>query len=98
MKVALGKVSKRFDRNRVLDSLELELPEGSSVALVGINRVGKTTLLHCLATLVALNGGSVTFDGERLRRDSMDLRKRFMFLPDFPIFVLAPSLIDYVGL
>lgn len=97
MKVALEKVSKRFGANRVLNSVDMELPEGSIVALVGINGAGKTTLLHCLAALLALNGGSVTFDGEHLRRDRIDLRRRFMFLPDFPIFVLAPTLIDYVS-
>lgn len=97
MKVALDRVSKRFGLNRVLNSLDLELPEGAIVAVVGINGAGKTTLLHCLAGFLSLNGGSVTFDGEHLRRDRIDLRRRFMFLPDFPAFALAPTLIDYLG-
>jgi len=98
LKVALEKLTKKFGLNRVLNSVDLELPEGSITALVGMNGAGKTTLLHCVAALLALNGGAVTFDGERLRRDRIDLRKRFMFLPDFPIFVLAPTLIDYLSL
>jgi len=97
MKVALQNLSKRFGRNRVLNSVDLELPEGAIVALVGINGAGKSTLLHCMAVLTALNNGSITFDGEVLRRDRIDLRRRFMFLADFPVLTRSSTLVDYLG-
>jgi len=97
MKVALQNLSKRFGRNRVLNSVDLELPQGAIVALVGINGAGKSTLLHCMAVLTALNNGSITFDGEVLRRDRIDLRRCFMFLADFPVLTRSSTLVDYLG-
>jgi ABC-type multidrug transport system ATPase subunit len=98
MKVTLENVCKRFDRRRVLSGVDLALPEGAIVALVGINGAGKTTLLHALAGLLALDRGTVRFDDEPFRRDRLDHRRRFMFLPDFPIFVLASTLLEYLSL
>jgi len=98
MKVSLEGLTKKFGRHLVLSSLDLEIPEGSIVSVVGINGAGKTTLLHALAGLVALDRGSIRYDGEIFRRDRLDLRRRFMLLPDFPNFALANSLLEHLSL
>jgi len=64
--------------------MSCEIEPGTILALLGANGAGKTTLLRCLATLVSPDGGDVLSDGDPLRRDRLDLRRRFLFLPDFP--------------
>ncbi|MFJ3673604.1 ABC transporter ATP-binding protein [Streptomyces sp. NPDC090106] len=55
-------------RNRlVLDGLNLELPAGTSTAIVGLNGAGKTTLIKLLARLYEPTGGRITVDGTDLR-------------------------------
>jgi ATP-binding cassette subfamily B protein len=52
----------------VLDELDLELPTGHSLGLVGINGAGKTTLVTLLAKMREPTGGRITVDGEPLDR------------------------------
>ncbi|PWI41916.1 ATP-binding cassette domain-containing protein [Streptomyces sp. ICBB 8177] len=50
----------------VLHDLDLELPAGRSLALVGVNGAGKTTLVALLARLREPTGGRITVDGTDL--------------------------------
>ena len=47
----------------VLDGVSLELPPGGTLALLGRNGVGKTTLLKCLMGLLPIRSGDIRFDG-----------------------------------
>ena len=51
----------------ILDGLELELPAGESVALVGATGSGKSTVAGLLARLYDPDGGHVLLDGHDLR-------------------------------
>jgi ATP-binding cassette subfamily B protein len=51
----------------VLTGLDLELPAGTSTAIVGLNGAGKTTLVKLLAGLYAPASGRITVDGIDLR-------------------------------
>ncbi len=52
----------------VLDGIDLELPVGSVVAVVGENGAGKTTLVKLLAKLYAPTRGRILVDGVDLAR------------------------------
>jgi len=51
---------------RVLRGVELAVPEGGRVALVGRNGAGKTTTFRAIMGLLPLVAGSVRFDGTEL--------------------------------
>lgn len=51
----------------VFDGLDLEIPAGRSLAVVGVNGAGKTTLVKLLARLYDPVEGSVRADGSDLR-------------------------------
>ncbi|MGZ4400740.1 MAG: ABC transporter ATP-binding protein [Gaiellaceae bacterium] len=52
----------------VLGDVDLELPAGSTVALVGENGAGKTTLVKLLCRFYEPSAGSVLLDGVDIRR------------------------------
>jgi ABC-type multidrug transport system fused ATPase/permease subunit len=52
----------------VFDGLDLTIPAGSSMAIVGVNGAGKTTLAKLLCRLYDPDGGSIEIDGVDLRR------------------------------
>ncbi|MFI5985440.1 nitrate/sulfonate/bicarbonate ABC transporter ATP-binding protein [Streptomyces sp. NPDC051555] len=51
----------------VLGGIDLDIHEGEIVALLGKSGSGKSTLLRCLAGLVPVSSGAVTYRGEELR-------------------------------
>jgi ATP-binding cassette subfamily B protein len=62
--IAFENVTFRYsDKTDVLHDLSLELPEGRSLALVGVNGAGKTTLVSLLARLRDPVAGRITVGG-----------------------------------
>ncbi|OYV97391.1 MAG: hypothetical protein B7X11_06480, partial [Acidobacteria bacterium 37-65-4] len=55
------------DRN-VLDGLNLEVPKGQIVAIVGSSGAGKTTLVNLLPRLFDLREGRIAIDGTDIRK------------------------------
>lgn len=55
----LRDVSKGFDGKQLFTGLNLMLPVGERVAVIGPNGIGKTTLLRCLAGDLETDGGSI---------------------------------------
>jgi ABC-2 type transport system ATP-binding protein len=60
-------LTKRYGRARVVDGVDLTLPCGSAMALVGANAAGKTTLLRMIVGLVRPSRGVVTISGLPVR-------------------------------
>jgi sulfonate transport system ATP-binding protein len=65
---------KSFGDNEVLRGIDLHIPSGQFVAIVGRSGCGKSTLLRLIAGLEALSGGSIAF-GEQPR--AQDVRVMF---------------------
>src|SRR5213594_3725624 len=61
-----GLVAGYEDGGRVLESIDLQVAAGESVALMGRNGMGKTTLLRAVMGLLRPVAGGVTFDGSDL--------------------------------
>ena len=58
----------RYGDTLALHGANLELRAGERVALMGPSGSGKSSLLHCLAGVVAPQGGEIWFEGQRLDR------------------------------
>ena len=72
MIVTLESVSKSYNKSRVLDSISQSFRQGESVAFVGHNGCGKSTILKVLAGLVRIDGGRVEYSG----------KVRFSYVPE----------------
>ena len=80
-----------FGYNRekpILKGIDLEVPAGTKVAVVGPTGAGKTTLINLLTRFYDVDSGSITLDGHDLRDYKMsDLRKAFdVVLQDTVLF------------
>ena len=60
------------DEHSVLDGLDLEVPAGSSLALVGVNGAGKSTIVKLLFRGYDPTTGRITVDGVDLRELRVD--------------------------
>ena len=72
----------------ILKGINLHVPAGTKVAVVGPTGAGKTTLINLLTRFYDVNAGSITLDGHDLRDYKMsDLRKAYgVVLQDTVLF------------
>jgi branched-chain amino acid transport system ATP-binding protein len=61
--LAVHGVRKRFGGLTVLDDVDLSVPAGRIVGLIGHNGAGKTTLFDAISGFLPIDGGRVTLDG-----------------------------------
>ncbi len=61
--IKADKIVKSYGDLKVLDSVSLEVAQGSVVAIVGASGAGKSTLLQIVGTLMKCDRGTVTIDG-----------------------------------
>ena len=65
-----------YGRTEVLHSVDLAVPTGATVALLGANGAGKTTLLHTVAGLLRPSAGEILVDGSPVQADPAWRRTR----------------------
>lgn len=85
---------------KILDSVQLEIPTGDFVCIIGPNGGGKTTLLKVLLGLLKPVSGRVRIFGkmpEAARRQMGYLPQHGQFDMDFPLNVLDAVLMGKVG-
>jgi len=61
--LALRSISKRYGAVQALSGVDFEVHAGEVVALVGDNGAGKSTLIKVISGIVAIDEGSVSFEG-----------------------------------
>ena len=59
-------ISKSYDEKRIVESIDLELPNGGFISLLGPSGVGKTTLFNVLSGVEKPDAGNVFLDGENI--------------------------------
>jgi urea transport system ATP-binding protein len=59
----LEKISTAYGQSRVLWDIDLDVPQGGALALIGRNWVGKTTLLKSIMGVQRLTAGRMRFGG-----------------------------------
>ena len=73
--VQIRGVTKSFGRTPVLKSIDLDVPQGTVLSLLGPNGSGKTTLIRVLSTLTKPDAGEVRIGGAGIGRQSARLRR-----------------------
>ena len=76
MRLELRNITAAYGESVVLRNVDLVVPEGSVVALLGANGAGKTTLLSVASGLMGPKSGSVLLDGVECRGDAVEFANR----------------------
>ena len=70
--LAARNVSLRFGGIQALQDVGLSIAEGETLAVIGPNGSGKTSLFNCITGIYTPTGGSIAFGGESLLGRSPD--------------------------
>jgi branched-chain amino acid transport system ATP-binding protein len=64
--LAIKGLNTHYGASHILQGVDLEVPDGRIIALLGRNGVGKSTTLRTVMGLVSPSGGSVELDGTNI--------------------------------
>ena len=87
--IELRDVHKAFGANTVLNGVDLTIPKGESMVIIGGSGTGKSVLLKCILGLVTPDSGQILVDGKAADRGSRDA-----FLARFGMLFQGGALFD----
>ena len=79
-------VTKSYGTKKALDSLSLEVQEGSVFGLLGVNGAGKTTMLSILNGLINIDEGKIDVFGFDIKKDIKEINKISSIIPQHLAF------------
>ena len=93
-------VHKHYDQKKVLDGIDLAVPTGSVLGLLGKNGAGKTTLIKCALGLVRADSGTIRVLGDPALELSAATKARIGYVPQeislYP-WMRVRQLLDYMA-
>ncbi|OYU40376.1 MAG: ABC transporter ATP-binding protein [Pseudorhodobacter sp. PARRP1] len=87
--IELSRVVKTFGKNHVLRGVNLTIPRGQSMVVIGGSGTGKSVLLKSILGLVTPDSGRITLDGADVREANRDA-----FLARFGMLFQGGALFD----
>jgi phospholipid/cholesterol/gamma-HCH transport system ATP-binding protein len=66
LKIKVRGLKKRFGANVVLDGVDLDVPKGKSLVVIGGSGTGKSVMIKCILGLIEPDAGSIEIDGEEV--------------------------------
>ena len=78
-------VHKRYGRKRILSGVELTVPQGEVMALLGANGAGKSTLMRIISGLARADRGEVMLGGVSTRKAGHEIRRYIGLVAHAPL-------------
>lgn len=77
--VKCNNLCKKFDNKQILNNINLTIPKGRIVGLLGKNGMGKTTLIKLINDLLTPTSGEILINGEK---PGINSKKIISYLPE----------------
>jgi phospholipid/cholesterol/gamma-HCH transport system ATP-binding protein len=87
--IRMENVKKSFDDNHVLQGMNLEIPKGTSMVIIGGSGTGKSVALKCILGLIKPDSGMIYVDGKDASKGDRDA-----FLARFGMLFQGAALFD----
>ena len=91
--IKIENLSKKYDKNYVLENLNCTIKDGSIYGLVGSNGAGKSTLLRLINGIFIPDSGTILIDNKQVFENET-LKQELVFVPDDLFFYPGYTLLD----
>jgi phospholipid/cholesterol/gamma-HCH transport system ATP-binding protein len=91
-KIELRNVYKRFGKKVVLDGINLTVPKGESLVVIGGSGTGKSVMIKCVLGIIRPDSGEIFVDGKNVLK--MDAGEREQVLRKFGMLFQGAALFD----
>lgn len=91
--IAVTNLKKSYDKNIVLENLDMHVKRGSIYGLIGINGAGKSTLLNVLSGVFKPDEGEAKINGEEIYENS-SVKNITAYITDDPYFFNGATVVE----
>lgn len=91
-KLELKDVRKSFGRKHVLNGIELSVPAGKSLVVIGGSGTGKSVMIKCVLGIIKPDAGSIKVDGQEVT--NLHGKDRDVMLQKFGMLFQGGALFD----
>lgn len=78
--IEINNLTKKFNKFTALQNIDLECKKGHSIAFIGPNGCGKTTLIKCILGLNVVESGDILVNGNSVKNDFL-YREKIGYMP-----------------
>ena len=78
--IEIKNLTKKFNKFTALQNIDLECKKGHSIAFIGPNGCGKTTLIKCILGLNVVESGDILVNGNSVKNDFL-YREKIGYMP-----------------
>lgn len=96
--LSIQELTKDFGGHKVIDHLNLSVPEGVIYGFLGQNGAGKTTTMKMILGLLKPASGSIIVCGEEVSYGETRTNRNIGFLPDVPEYYGYMKPVEYLSL
>lgn len=96
--IEIKNVSKSYVKGKKsVDSLNLNIENGEIFGFLGPNGAGKTTTIRMITGILEPDEGDILVDGHSIKKEPIEAKKNFGFVPDSPDMFLKLKGIEYLN-
>ena len=96
--IEIKNVSKSYIKGKKsVDNLSLEIKDGEIFGFLGPNGAGKTTTIRMITGILDTDEGEILIDGKNIKKEPLEAKKNFGFVPDNPDMFLKLKGIEYLN-
>src|SRR5690625_4775658 len=77
--IEVKNIRKAFGRKKVLQEVSFTAQKGEITCLIGVNGVGKTTIMNAIMNVTPIDDGEILIDGRPLSKHSYE---KITYIPD----------------
>jgi len=97
--IEVRNLTKKYGSLKALDKVDIKIPEGRIIGLLGKNGAGKSTLMRCILGFLKFDG-EIDIMGERVNHHKESIHNLIAFIPDvsgLDDLLTVQQTIDYVA-
>ena len=96
--IEIKNVSKSYNgKNKALDNVSFNVPDGKIFAFIGHNGAGKTTLIKMIMGIIDFDEGDILIDDKSIKNNPIECKKIMAYLPDNPDLYENMKAIDFIN-
>ncbi len=96
--IEIKNVSKIYGgTKKAVDNISIDILDGQIIGFIGPNGAGKTTTIRMITGILNSDSGEIKINGHDIKKDPIEAKKQFGFVPDNPDMFLRLKGIEYLN-